>query len=398
MLQRLRELVAGLGRAMRRFFYRVIDALSAARVAIVALLVLAAAAYAMYRHPPIKTVARGELGIRYNRLTGNLDEWRDGGALVLPGLYEVRVFSLRDQAYRPADSSRADGPAPFQSVEGLSLGVDLTVRYALDAARLRAVWSRLPEDVGADVVQPAVASVVYKVFARYTVREIFSAKRAEIQQAIETELAPKLAADGVTLRDVLLGKVDLPPDYKRGLDALLAEELASEKMRFTLELKEKRVRESELEAEAARVRREKAAEAAALEQVIAARAQDDAMKHVLPLKQRQVEQRRLEAEAERVAQVRRAKGAAQARRIEADGEASARTKLADAEAYRLEKVGKANAAQMEREGVLVSRHPLLIQKTLADKLSDKIQVIIAPPPADQGFIGATLLGGGGRKQ
>ena len=49
---------------------------------------------------------------------------------------------------------------------------------------------------------------------------------------------------------------------------------------------------------------------------------------------------------------------------------------------------------MEREGALVSRHPLLIQKALADKLSDKIQVIIAPPPADGGFIGATLLGGG----
>ena len=83
--------------------------------------------------------------------------------------------------------------------------------------------------------------------------------------------------------------------------------------------------------------------------------------------------------------------------VEADGEASARQRLADAEAYRLEKVGRANAAQMEREGVLVSRHPLLIQKTLADKLSDKIQVIIAPPPTDQSFIGATLLGGG-RKQ
>ena len=35
---------------------------------------------------------------------------------------------------------------------------------------------------------------------------------------------------------------------------------------------------------------------------------------------------------------------------------------------------------------------LLVQKALADKLSDKIQVIIAPPPADNGFIGATLLG------
>jgi hypothetical protein len=31
---------------------------------------------------------------------------------------------------------------------------------------------------------------------------------------------------------------------------------------------------------------------------------------------------------------------------------------------------------------------------MADKLSDKIQVIIAPPPADGGFIGAALLGAG----
>jgi hypothetical protein len=47
---------------------------------------------------------------------------------------------------------------------------------------------------------------------------------------------------------------------------------------------------------------------------------------------------------------------------------------------------------MEREGALVSRYPLLIQKTLADKLSDKVQVIIAPLPAAGKFIGSSLLG------
>ena len=46
---------------------------------------------------------------------------------------------------------------------------------------------------------------------------------------------------------------------------------------------------------------------------------------------------------------------------------------------------------MERDGALISKHPLLIQKTMADKLSDKIQVIIAPPNTS-GFIGANLLG------
>ncbi|MGL5002929.1 MAG: SPFH domain-containing protein, partial [Casimicrobium sp.] len=213
-----------------------------------------------------------------------------------------------------------------------------------------------------------------------------------IQQSIETELKAKLAKDGVILRSVHIGKVDLPADYRAGMEKLLAEELETEKMRYTLTLKERKVKETELEAEAAKVRREKAAEASAREQIIAAKAQEEAMKHVLPFKQKQIEQRQLEAEAERQAKVKTAEGSAQARRIEAQGEADSRQKLADAEAYRLDRVGKINSEQMAREGELISKHPLLIQKTLADKLSDKVSVIIAPPSTNGDFIGSGLLG------
>lgn len=118
------------------------------------------------------------------------------------------------------------------------------------------------------------------------------------------------------------------------------------------------------------------------------------MAHVLPFKQKQIEQRKLEAEAEKASRIKTSEGTAQARVIEAAGEADSRRKLADAEAYRQDVVGRVASAQMEREGVLISRHPLLIQKTMADKLSDKVSVIIAPPPADGGFIGSALLGAG----
>ena len=353
---------------------------------------LAAACYVIYTHPPLQTIERGEIGIRVNQLTGNLSQWQDGSVLVLPGLHEMRSWTLRDQTYRPAGNVEGSG-APLQSLEGLSLGVDLSVRYALDGSRVAALYKNLPDDIGAEIVEPKVQGVIYKVFARYTVREIFSSKRAEIQKILETELTQSLNADGVLLRAVQIGKVGLPADYKRGMEGLLAEELASEKMRYTLELKDKRVKEVALDAEAEKVRREKTAEAAGREQIIAARSQEEAMKHVLPFKQRQIEQRQFEAEAERVARVKQAEGSAQARRIEAGGEAEARQKLADAEVYRLERVGKTTADQMQREGLLVTRHPLLIQKTMADKLSDKIQVIIAAPPTDGSFIGNALLGG-----
>ena len=354
--------------------------------------VAALSAWVLLQHPPVDTVAAGDVAVRTNQLTGNATVLGEGPALKLPALHEWRPFTLRDQVVRPVAGQRADGPSPFQSVEGLSIGVDLSVRYAVDPAQVAQIARKLPADIGAEVVEPAVQAITYRSFARYTVREIFSTKRVEIQQGIESELRQKLAADGLLLKGVQIGKVDLPADYKRGMERLLSEGLEAEKMRYTLELKEKHVRQTELEALADKARRETAAAAAASEQVIAAKAQEEAMRHVLPFKQKQIEQRQLEAEAEKGARIKQAEAAAQARRIEAAGEAESRQKLADAEVYRLDRVGRTSSEQMAREGALLSRHPLLIQKAVADKLSDKVQVIIAPPGTDGRFIASGLVG------
>jgi regulator of protease activity HflC (stomatin/prohibitin superfamily) len=356
---------------------------------------LAVFAFGLYAHPPFASVRRGELLVRTELLDGSASVYSAGTVLVLPGIHQVRRYSTRDQVYRPIESASATGSAPFQSVEGLSIGIDVAVRWTVDPARLAQMSKEFPDDLDADLIGPAVQGVIFPLFARYSVREIFSSKRAEIQQKLMTELTPKFVAMGLRLHGVDVGKVDLPQDYRAGMEKLLAEELETEKVGYTLELKEAQVKQQQLEAEADKVRRQTAAEAAGQEQVIAARAQEETMKHILPFKQKQIEQRQLEAEAEKVARIRTAEGTAEARRIEAKGEADSRQKLADAEAYRLELVGKANAGQMEREGALLAHYPLLIEKTLADKLSDKVQAIIAPTPAAGGFIGSNLIGASG---
>jgi regulator of protease activity HflC (stomatin/prohibitin superfamily) len=358
------------------------------RRTLLTLAVAAGSAWWLAAHPPVEVVPAGELAVRTSQLSGQATVLGEGPALRLPGLHEFRRFSLRDQVARPG----AAGKAPFQSVEGLSFGADIAVRWAVDPAQVAQIARKLPEDIGTEVVEPALQAVIYKAFSRYTIREIFSSKRPEIQQAIEAELRPRLAADGLLLRSVQIGKVELPAEYRAGMERLIAEELQTEKMRYTLELKEKQVRQTELEALAEKARRETAAAAAASEQVIAAKAQEEAMRHVLPFKQKQIEQRQLEAEAEKAARIKQAEAAAAARRIEAAGEAESRQKLADAEAYRIDRVGKVNTEQMAREGALLTRHPLLIQKTVADKLSDKVQVIIAPPGTDGRFIASGLIG------
>ena len=393
----LREFLERLGRLAAKLAGSVpapYAAVCRLRRGLVMAVLLAALAYGFYAHPPLAAVRRGEMLVRTDVLDGSVKAYTAGTVLVLPGIHQVRRYSTRDQVYRPIESASAAGPAPFQSIEGLSIGIDLAVRWTIDPARLAQMSREFPDDLSADLVRPAVQGVIFPLFARYSVREIFSSRRAEIQQQLMAQLKPRFMAMGLLLRGVDMGKVDLPEDYRAGMEKLLAEELETEKIRYVLELKEAQVKQQQLEAEADKVRRQTAAEAAGQEQVIAARAQEETMKHILPFKQKQIEQRQLEAEAEKVARIRTAEGAAEARRIEAKGEADSRQRLADAEAYRLDLVGKANAGQMEREGALIAHYPLLIQKTLADKLSDKVQVIIAPTPEAGRFIGSNLIGAG----
>jgi len=350
---------------------------------ILAVLALGGAAAAFVWARPIRGVGPGEIGVRTNRLSGGVSILEEGWGWVVPGVHEIRVYTLRDQVYRPAAGQ-------YQSLEGLSLGVEVAVRYALDAQGVSAVARRLPRNVDAELVQPVIDGVLHRVFAQHTVREIFATQRGPIEQALTEELKPLLGHDGVSVRGVFIGQVTLPDQYRAGLESLLAEELAAEKMRYTLELEEKKIKQSELEADADKVRREKAAEAAGQEEIIAAKARAEAMQHVLPLKQKEIEQKRLEAEAAKVTRIKQAEGEAEARRIEAAGEADGRRKLAESDAYRLDLTNKATAEQMARESELIRKNPLLIQKTLADKLSDKIQVVVAPPGTN--FFGSNLLG------
>jgi regulator of protease activity HflC (stomatin/prohibitin superfamily) len=122
------------------------------------------------------------------------------------------------------------------SVRGLTAAGRGSTSCPVDRAHIAQTSKDFPDDLNNDLVRPAVQGIVYPLFARYSVREIFSGRRAEIQQEITKELKPRLAARGLLLRGVDMGQVDLPSDYRAGMEKLLAEELETEKVRYTLKL------------------------------------------------------------------------------------------------------------------------------------------------------------------
>jgi regulator of protease activity HflC (stomatin/prohibitin superfamily) len=135
---------------------------------------------------------------------------------------------------------------------------------------------------------------------------------------------------------------------------------------------------AQLESEAQKVRSVKEAEARGEIVVLEAKAQADAMQHTLPLKQKQIEQSKLEAQARKEATVRNAEAMAEAKVIDSKAELEKRELMSQADEYRIRRVAIADSERMKLEAEALKQNPLLIQKIIAEKLSDKVQIMMVP--------------------
>jgi regulator of protease activity HflC (stomatin/prohibitin superfamily) len=318
---------------------------------------------------------------------------------IVPLLDSVVLYDIRDQVLTTSSSKdglesaggdeaekkegkngKADG-FTVQSKEGLSIGLAITVRYRLDPRQLDFIHANLPQPVEKEIVPPIVSSVFRELAPNYTVREVFATKREEIRQTATERIARKLEADGIIVKEVMLRDVQLPVEYARGLEGLLLKEQENEGLGVETEMKAKQVKIAELEAEAARVQQVKQAEGAGQVRVLQAKSEADAMQFTLPLKQKQIEQSRLEAEAQKEATVKGAEAQAQAKVIDSKAELERRNLLADAEANRIRVVAAADSERMKSEATLLKQNPLLINKIVAERMSDKLQIMMVPSDA-----------------
>src|SRR5437016_3282141 len=350
----------------------------------------------------IVVVPSGMGGVRVSQASGTRPGTLYPGVHVVTPLVEsVALYDTRDQVLTTASSK--DGLEPIskkkdttgnpeleekkpevftvQSKEGLSIGMAITVRYKLDPKKLDFIHSNLPHPVEKEIVPPVVATVFRELAPNYSVREIFASKREEMRQAASARLIEKLGPDGIIVKEVMLRDIQLPPEYAKGLEGLLLKEQQDEQMGVETDMKAKQVRIAELEAEAQKIQQVKHAEGDAQVKVLQAKSESDAMQFTLPLKEKQIQQSRLEAEARKEATVKNAEAQAEAKVIDSKAEMQRRTLLADAEATRIRKIASADSERMKSEDDVLKGNPLLINKIIAERLSDKLQIMMVPSDA-----------------
>jgi regulator of protease activity HflC (stomatin/prohibitin superfamily) len=333
----------------------------------------------------IVVVPSGMAGVRVSQTKGTLPGTLYPGAhFVTPLAENVALFDTRDQLFTTGESEDAKAavhkaePLNVQAKEGLTLGLAITVRYRLDPKHLDYIQANLPQPVEKEIVPAVVASAWRELVPNYTVRDVFATRREEVRKRAAGAITQKLAADGIIVKEVMLRDIQLPPEYAKGLENLLLKEQENDQMGVQTEIQEKQVRLSELEAEATKAQQVKQAEGQAQVRVLEAKGEADAMQYTLPLKQKQIEQSKLEAEARKEATVKNAEAMAQAKVIDSKAENERRKLLSEAEADRIRVTSAADAERMSKEGAILKQNPLLINKIVAEKLSDKLQIMMVP--------------------
>jgi len=330
----------------------------------------------------IVVVPAGAAGVRISQISGTLPGTLYPGLhLVFPLVQGVVLYDARDQMFQTTFSEKASESLRVQTKEGLSVALAVAVRYRIDAGKLAYVHSNLPHPVESELVPPVVASTFREIAPNYLVRDLFVSRREDVRREAAAAITRRLAPDAVVVKEVMLRDLQMPVEYARGLEGVLLKEQENERLSVEVEVKAKQVRTAELEAEAEKARQVKAAEGESQVTVLRAKAQADAMQYTLPLKQKQIEQTRLEAEAR-----------AQAKVIDGKAELEQRKLMNQAEVDRVQVLSKADADRMRLEAGVLTETPLLLQKIIADKLSDKVQIMMVPSDGKFFFANDVLHG------
>jgi regulator of protease activity HflC (stomatin/prohibitin superfamily) len=387
---------------------------------------VAIAMLSLYLGNSVLVIPDGHAGVRVSQIYGVLPgTLYPGTHFIFPLFDRVQTYDIRDQVFATA---AAEAPKETHEVitvdakEGLAIGLGVTVRYRIDPSRLNYVQANVPQPVAEEVVEPVVTSIFRELGPNYVVRDVFSNKREEFRQRASQLITARLAQDGIVVKEVLLGRIELPEEYAQRLEGLLLKEQQDDQTDIDADIETKRVKIADSQAQEQKVREIRKAEADAQSQVIMAKAQSDSMQYTLPLKQKQIEQSRLEAEAAKETTLENADAAAQAKVIDSKAEqqrqelladAQAQAKIADskaeqqreellaeaaaankltnaraeqqsdallaqADADRIRLTAKAEGEQMQIEAAALHDNPLLIQKIIAERLSDKIQIMMVP--------------------
>ncbi|MBN2015278.1 prohibitin family protein [Candidatus Dojkabacteria bacterium] len=165
---------------------------------------------------------------------------------------DYTMTSVDEDSEYLTSTSGSNDAIESRASDGALIWLDITVLYHLDATKAPEIYKNLGIDYTEKLVRPTIRSSIRGVVANYTVTEIYSTKRDEIQSKLLEGMKEDLETRGIQVEEVLLRKVNLSQTLSASIEQKLAAQQEAEKYDFVLEKEEKEAERKRIEAEGQR--------------------------------------------------------------------------------------------------------------------------------------------------
>lgn len=185
----------------------------------------------------------GERGVIFRPYTSGLDSeniYGEGFHIIAPW-NKLYVFNVREQ--------QREETMDVLDKNGLSINTDVTVRFNPLFDEIGYLYKQFGTNYIDVLVIPEVRSTVRQVAGRYTAEEIYSTKRAEVEQSIKDETRMVLGENFIDMRALLIRSINLPPQIKEAIESKLKQEQEALAYEFRLQREESEAERRRIEAE-----------------------------------------------------------------------------------------------------------------------------------------------------
>ncbi len=134
------------------------------------------------------------------------------------------------------------------SSDGASIGLEVTIWFRPMADKLDSLQVTVGKDYYNVAVAPALRGVARSVVGKYKPEEIYSSKREAISGEILTEMQKIISQKFITVENVIIRNVTLPPKITEAINFKLAADQDAQKMEFVLQKESQEAERKRIEA------------------------------------------------------------------------------------------------------------------------------------------------------
>ena len=186
-----------------------------------------------------KTIDPGKVGVQV--LFGKVqDQVLESGLHIINPLVDVTTFNIQTQNYTMSANHsegdvQGDDAIRVLSSDGLEVTIDLSVLYKVTATRAPYIMQNIGVDYTDKIVRPISRTAIRDNAVAYQAVDLYSTKREEFQNKINSTIAKNFATNGLEVQQILVRNISLPASVKASIESKINAEQEAQKMQFVLQ-------------------------------------------------------------------------------------------------------------------------------------------------------------------